>query len=113
MKLMKKTPKVSRAIREIVRAYQGLLPTEQDAVLRQLGLMKDPVAQAAAVERKREERDRVMASTASPNFDLSDFECAPGEQGVGLPHPDRMTPEEKAIWYPKRRDPKASRPSRT
>ena len=50
---------------------------------------------------------RVMPSSSS-DLDWSDLQCAPGEQGIGLPHPDLMTPEEKALYYPKRWRPQES-----
>lgn len=119
---MNKKPKTSRAVREIVTGFRGLPSSDEDEVLKQLGLMRDPVAQAPAAERGRQDLNRVMASTSS-DLDWSDLQCAPGEQGIGLKHPDRMTPEEKAMYYPKRsqaqasgpleKAPKAHRPSRT
>ncbi len=104
MKKPVKKPKTSKAVRDIVAAFMGLLPVEQEDVLRQLGLMKDPVA---AAERELQERSRVMPSSSS-DLDWSDLQCAPGEQGIGLPHPDLMTPEEKALYYPKRWRPQES-----
>jgi hypothetical protein len=101
---MKKKPKLSKAVRDIVTAFHALSPTDDAEVLRQLGLQRDPLAVAAAAERERQELSRVMASSSS-GFDLADFEAPPGEQGIGLPHPDLMTTEEKAIWYPKRSKP--------
>jgi len=98
---MKKTPKTSRAIREIVVSFNGLLPAEQHEVLHQLGLQREPEAVALAAERGHEERNRVMASTSS-DFDITDIECAPGQEAVNLPHPDLMTEEERATYCPRR-----------
>ena len=93
-------PKLSRAGRAAIVAFRGLSPTDEELVLEELGLMVDPVARAAATERERKESDALIAATASP-WNLSDFEPGTGEPSFGLPHPDLMSEEQRATYYPK------------
>lgn len=79
-----KKPKTSRAARAAIIAFRGISPTDEEVVLKELGLMVDPVARAAAEERERNERDGQIAATVSP-WDMSEFLAVPGEQGFGLP----------------------------
>jgi hypothetical protein len=96
-----KKMKLSRASKAAIVAFEGLHPEDELHVLRELGLMRDPTATAAAGSRAAE-RDRKAMSAAISDFDLAWLQPAPGEQSIGLPCPTQMTDEQRAIHYPPR-----------
>jgi hypothetical protein len=95
---MKHKSKQSRAAKAAITAFGGLQPDDELRVLEELGLMRDPAHVARAAE-----RDLRAAANAVSTIDMSEFMPADGEASFGLPHPDHMTPEQKAQYHPPRK----------
>lgn len=88
--------KLSRAAKAAISAFRGLQADEEDHVLRALGFIRDPTALGGVNE---DQFEMIAESVAS--FDIAEFAAADGPS-IGLPHPDLMTDEQKALNYPKR-----------
>jgi hypothetical protein len=90
------TAKTSRAAKAAMRAFRGLTADEEEVVLKELGLVRAPAPEAATVD---------LATVVSET--VADFEsviCFDGSTGNEqcLPHPDMMTPEQRAMYHPPR-----------
>jgi hypothetical protein len=89
---IKRTP----AMKAALVAFRGLQADEEALVLRELGLVRVPVAAGVATP------GADVAVEMDAVFPIDDFMAVEGE-GIGLPHPDLMTPEQKALYFPERR----------
>lgn len=88
--------KFSRAAKTAITAFRGLQSVEEEHVLRELGLIRDPSS-----AKRADDRQVALMADAAAAIDLAEFDAGNGPS-IGMPHPDQMTEEQRATYSTKR-----------